>query len=162
MLAVSSAASTAQGMSPEEFIEIEAAAGIPDKVLYSLALTESMRNGKPWPWTMNYAGKAYYFANRETLHEAMRLLLSRGKKNFDVGPMQVHWRFHSHMFASTWEATDPYINMAVGARILIDRYNETGNWVKAISAYHSKTPHLGKAYLTNFAKHYSKAKKESM
>lgn len=162
LLLVATSVSSAAGLTPDDFVDIEATSGIPEKVLYSLALTESKRNGKPWPWTMNYAGKSYYFADRETLHKAVELLLSRGRKNFDVGPMQVHWRFHSHLFASTWDATDPYINMAAGAQILIDRYNEYGNWVKAIAAYHSKTEHLGRNYLINFAKNYTKAKKEKM
>lgn len=152
----------AESLSTEDFAVIETQAGIPDKVLYSLALTESGRNGKPWPWTINYAGKSFYFSDREALHDAMQLLIANGKRNFDVGPMQIHWRYHSGLFQSTWAATDPLTNMMAGAQILLDRYNEYGNWVKAIAAYHSKTEHLGRIYLTNFARNYSKAKKEKM
>ena len=151
-----------EGLGIDEFAEIEARAGIPQRVLYSLALTESGRRGRPWPWTMNYAGKSYYFADRDTLHRAMELLIGRGKTNFDVGVMQIHWRFHSHLFDSTWEATDPTINAQAGARILIDRFNEYRNWAKAIAAYHSKTEHLGRGYLANFAKNYISTKKEKM
>lgn len=162
LLLLSTSLAGADSLSFEDFAEIEARSGIPDQVLYSLALTESQRNGKPWPWTMNYAGKSYFFRDRETLHDAMQLLIARGRKNFDVGPMQVHWRYHSKKFDSTWAATDPFTNMVVGAQILIDRYRESGNWVKAIAAYHSKTEHLGRIYLTNFAKNYDKARKEKM
>lgn len=159
--AMASVASAMQ-LTAADFASIESRAGIPDKVLYSIALTESGRNGKPWPWTMNYAGRAFYFKDRETLHDAMNLLIANGKRNFDVGPMQINWRYHSNLFASTWEATDPHTNMVAGAQILIDRFNQYGNWVKAIATYHSKTEHLGQIYLANFARNYSRTKKEQM
>lgn len=159
---LASCAVHAEGLGIEDFAEIETRAGIPDRVLYSLALTESGRSGRPWPWTMNYAGRSYYFADRKTLHRAMELLIERGKTNFDVGIMQIHWRFHSRLFASTWEATDPATNALAGARILTERFNEYRSWAKAIAAYHSKTEHLGRAYLANFAKHYISTKKEKM
>lgn len=152
----------AEGLSRDDFAAIEAQAGIPDRVLYSLALTESAQKGRPWPWTMNYGGRSYYFADRATLHRAMEILIAQGRTNFDVGIMQIHWRYHARLFGSTWEATDPTTNVWAGARILIDRFNESGNWVKAIAAYHSKTEHLGRAYLVNFAKHYISSKKEKM
>ncbi len=157
-----SAAASAMSLTPDDFAEVEARAGIPDKVLYSIALTESKRNGKPWPWTINYAGRSFYFQDRESLHDAMKLLLANGKQNFDVGPMQIHWRYHSHLFQSTWDATDPFLNMVAGARILVDRFNQYGNWLKAIATYHSKTEHLGRIYLANFARNYSSTKKEKM
>lgn len=53
---------------PPAYKQIALPKGVPAEVLYSVALTESkvLLRGEyvPWPWTLNVAGKSYYYATR--------------------------------------------------------------------------------------------------
>lgn len=115
--------------------------GIPPVILYSIALTESGKRFQgerlPWPWTVNHAGKGIYFASREEAYQYLSQLVSQGQTNFDVGLMQVNWRWNSNVFGSLWEALDPYENLRGGAAILQSHYVRLGSFEDAVGAYYS-------------------------
>ena len=115
--------------------------GIPPEILYSIALTESGKSYRglrlPWPWTVNHGGKGLYFPSRQAAYDYLSQVLSRGQKNFDVGLMQVNWRWNAHVFGSLWEALDPYENLRGGASILRSHYVRLGSFEDAVGAYHS-------------------------
>lgn len=63
------------------------------KVLAGIALNESAYNGRAWPWTLNVAGRGFFFRSRDDAYGAMRALIAAGRYDFDVGIMQVNWRY---------------------------------------------------------------------
>ncbi|MCF6231105.1 MAG: transglycosylase SLT domain-containing protein [Gammaproteobacteria bacterium] len=140
---------------PAAYSKFAVNSGVPPHLLYAVAATESSRAGyaHPWPWTANIAGKAYYFNSRPELYKKLYRYLKSGKNNFDVGLMQINWRFNSALFAKNlWRATDPYHNLAAGAGHLGHLYKKHGNWKAAVAYYH--VGHQATTKQTTRAKRY--------
>ena len=55
----------------------------------------------------------------------------------DIGLLQVNWHYHRAALVDPWTALAPYHNLRVGARILYRRYRATGDWWRAVGAYHA-------------------------
>lgn len=137
-----SPASWAQDSIPTNYHYIAAEHRLPAEVLYSVALTESgqkLRNGKlrPWPWTLNVAGKALRYPTRRAAWQGLTAYLRQGIDLIDIGIMQVNWRYHRKQLGSPWQALEPFHNTHTGARILKREYQKTGTWKTAIGHYHS-------------------------
>lgn len=76
--------------------------------------------------------------------------------SYDIGPMQINtlwvpelaaiWNV-SNDTAYQWLRDDACTNAGVSAWILRRNLNETGDLARAIAYYHSRTPHLGNAYV---------------
>jgi hypothetical protein len=125
------------------------------KILAGIALNESGLNGHAWPWTLNVAGRGYFFRSREDAYRAIELLLVEHRCDFDVGIMQVNWCYHGYRFASPWEALAPAMNIRVAEDILNENYRKTHSVVQAVAYYHSANPAPGQAYLERFKRHLS-------
>ncbi|RQZ67493.1 transglycosylase SLT domain-containing protein [Burkholderia sp. Bp9004] len=125
------------------------------KILAGIALNESNYRGRAWPWTLNVAGQGFFFESREEAYKAVEALLARGRSDFDVGLMQVNWRYHGKRFASAWDALAPASNVAVAEAILTENFARTDSVAKAIAYYHSANPNPGRSYLTRFVRHLS-------
>jgi hypothetical protein len=69
-----------------------------------------------------------------------------GKRSIDVGCMQVNLMYHPGAFATLEQGFDPAANAAYAARFLMQLFQQTGTWPKAVATYHSSTPELGDAY----------------
>ncbi|ELX2369106.1 transglycosylase SLT domain-containing protein [Salmonella enterica] len=127
---------------PEGYHWVAQAENVPAEALYSLALTESSRKlahgVRPWPWTINVAGKGYRYASRNEAYQALLGFMRRYPlKRIDVGIAQVNLGWNGHHFTSTWEAFDPYINLHAAARILRTCYERSpGSWIAAAGCYH--------------------------
>ncbi|SAK82091.1 lytic transglycosylase catalytic [Caballeronia calidae] len=65
------------------------------KILAGIALNESAYNGRAWPWTLNVAGRGFFFRTREDAYRAVRYLISNGRSNFDIGLMQINRNLRS-------------------------------------------------------------------
>ncbi len=91
---------------------------IDPKVLAGVALNESGRDGRAWPWTLNVAGRGFFFRSRADAYGAMRILLAQGRCDFDVGLMQINWCYHAQRFASPRDALAPATNIRVAEDIL--------------------------------------------
>ena len=93
--------------------------GIPYTVLYAVALTESAKKirppavYRPWPWTLNIAGRGYFFDSRMAAWQALTAWLGTGRRSVDIGLMQVNWRYHKKRLGTPWQALDPYHNLRV-------------------------------------------------
>ncbi|WP_312892986.1 lytic transglycosylase [Paraburkholderia podalyriae] len=83
------------------------------KILAGVVLNESAYNGRAWPWTLNVAGRGFFFRTRDDAYKAIRFLISDGRCDFDVGLMQVNWCYHRQRFASPWDALSPATNIHV-------------------------------------------------
>ena len=78
---------------PEGYRTIAMEQGIPHTVLYAVALTESATQidkgdlYRPWPWTLNVAGRGYFFDSRLEAWRALTGWLREGQRSIDIGLM---------------------------------------------------------------------------
>ncbi|AJZ57070.1 transglycosylase SLT domain protein [Paraburkholderia fungorum] len=125
------------------------------RILTGIALNESAYNGRAWPWTLNVAGRGFFFRSRDDAYKAVRFLISDGRCDFDVGLMQINWCYHAKRFASPWDALAPATNIHVAEDILNENFRKTKSAVKAVAYYHSANPQPGREYLARFVQHLS-------
>ena len=117
--------------------------GIPPALLYAVALTESAKKVgspavvRPWPWTLNLAGRGVFFDSRLEAWQALSAWLEQGERSVDIGLMQVSWRYHEARLGTPWQALDPYRNLRVGAGILKDCYTTRLDWWASVGCYHA-------------------------
>ena len=143
---------------PDGYVQVARAHGIPAEVLYAVSLTEtamapgdmagvmqySRRDGRlpdasrPWPWTLNVAGKGYRYASRLEAWQALQVFLKRyPARRIDVGIAQVNLGWNGHRFPSTWAAFDPYTSLETAAVILqACRQRHPESWLKTAGCYH--------------------------
>lgn len=127
---------------PDAYRQIAAAERVPAESLYSLAMAESTRKtawgAKPWPWTINVAGRGYHYDTREEAFSALLGFMQRWPlKNIDVGVAQVNLGWNGHFFPTFRDAFDPYTNLRAAARILRACYDaRPGSWLQAAGCYH--------------------------
>lgn len=135
---------------------------IPTHLLAAISTTESGRWHKdlgmavPWPWTINVAGKGYYFNNKAEAIARVQQLQAQGVESIDVGCMQVNLKHHRRAFSNLNEAFDPQTNVAYAAKFLRDNYADLGDWIKATAAYHSRTEARGKEYLVQIERSWNR------
>nr|CUV19616.1 putative Type IV secretory pathway, lytic transglycosylase exported protein [Ralstonia solanacearum] len=122
-------------------------------ILAGIALNESSYQGRPWPWTLNVAGRGFYFATRDDAYAAIRRLIEEKRCNFDVGIMQVNWCYHGQRFTSPWDALSPASNIRVAEAILLENQQRSGSPMKAVAWYHSADPARGGPYFARFLNH---------
>lgn len=135
--------------------------GLPDgKILYSIAMNESKRNGNPYPWTINAFGRGYFFNTREEAYSAAQWLVNHKYTLFDIGIMQVNWKYHHKRFDSLWDAFQPTTNINAASDILLENYTTTNDWAKSVKWYHNRGAARGKMYFKKFIKHFEEISKE--
>jgi len=116
--------------------------GIPAEALYSVSLAETSRKlpsgERPWPWTLNVAGKGYRYNTRQEAYDALMSFMRRYPlKRIDVGIAQVNLGWNGGYFSSYHDALDPYTNLRAAARILKSCYDSNpGSWIQAAGCYH--------------------------
>ena len=125
---------------------------LPPALLHAISRVEAgrpdPRSGAPvsWPWTINAEGQSRFFDTKEAAVAAVRALQARGVTVIDVGCLQVNLHHHPRAFASLDEAFDPVANARYAGLFLTRLYQNTRNWERAASHYHSQTPELAEAY----------------
>jgi hypothetical protein len=133
---------------PSGYQQVARLSQVPEQYFYGIALNESgkqlvSRDFRPWPWTLNVEGKAYFYPTRKACHAGLTGFLHQGKKLIDIGLMQVNWHYHQDKLIDPWQALDPYFNLHVGARILRSEYEKTHDWYQAVGRYHSPGQNAG-------------------
>lgn len=127
------------------------ATGVPIDILLAISRVETGRTAdgtlSPWPWTINADGKGTFYDTEAEAVDAAQAHLTDGTGTFDIGCFQLNIRYHGQAFATFEEMFDPEKNADHAARFLTSLYQETGTWAGAVSAYHSRTPDLARAYL---------------
>ncbi|HRO10630.1 transglycosylase SLT domain-containing protein [Amaricoccus sp.] len=128
--------------------------GVPVEVLFAVALTETgqHRDGRmrAWPWAINREGKGFWFKTREEALAFGRQSLAEGRPSFDVGCVQINYRWHGHAFPSLDDMFDPEWTATYAAQFLRTLYEERGSWSEAAGAYHSLTPDKAMTYRARF------------
>lgn len=144
--------------------QAERAHGTPPGLLRAVSLVESGRRidgaRVAWPWTINLEGAGHWFDSREEALAFARAALEAGKTSFDIGCMQINYRWHHQEFGSLEEMFDPAHNADYAARFLTALETETGDWMHAAGFYHSRTPTHSERYRTLVAAAYEDARQE--
>ncbi|EAO5494015.1 transglycosylase SLT domain-containing protein [Salmonella enterica subsp. enterica] len=127
---------------PPGYHRIAREEGVPAEALYSVSLAETSRKlpqgERPWPWTLNVAGKGYRYSTRQEAYDALMSFMRRYPlKRIDVGIAQVNLGWNGGYFSSYHDALDPYTSLRVAARILKSCYDSNpGSWIQAAGCYH--------------------------
>jgi hypothetical protein len=130
----------------------EAEGPVPAGLLGAVALSESgrydpaLRRVVPWPWTVNSQGEGRYFATKTEAVAFVEQLRRAGRRNIDVGCMQVNLLHHPDAFATLEEAFDPATNVAYGGDFLTRLRQDSPSWARAVERYHTADAERGRAY----------------
>lgn len=128
--------------------------GVPVDVLRAITRVETGRHIdntlQPWPWTVNMEGEGKWFPSEYAARKFVFERFKSGARSFDVGCFQINYRWHSKAFSSIDEMFDPKTNAEYAARFLKTLHLELGTWEKAAGAYHSRTDHLARKYMSKF------------
>ena len=125
---------------------------LPENTLYAMGIHETgkthseSRKNIAWPWSVNKAGKSYYFDNKREAVAFVKKEIKVGNNNIDVGCMQVNLKHHPDAFPSIEKAFSPRYNVRYAANFLIQKYKAKKSWGDAIAHYHSANPAKGKKY----------------
>ena len=150
---------TSKACVPPAFERVAFEYGVPADVFYSIALAESGRSTnefgfKVWPWALNIDKESFYPESKQAALVMIEQAISQGSDQFDVGLMQVSWRFHKATFqANAVYALDVGANLRAGAKIFSEFISQADDVWQAVGFYNagaSKRPSSIKA-----AKQYS-------
>lgn len=112
-------------------------------ILYAVALTESRKDSEqnrvmPWPWAINNAGNAFIPNSQQEAEALLNQMLDQGKRNIDVGIMQVNLRWHGHRVAKPEQLLIPSTNLEIGASVLSEAIQSVpGNLAHGIGRYYT-------------------------
>lgn len=120
---------------------------IPKGLLKAVSKVESEYN----PLALNDGLKQHKFKSKQEAIERITYLQSIGKTNFDVGCMQINYRWHHKNFTSVEEMLDVDWNVRYAASHLYGLYKEHESWQIAIRRYHSYDPEIHKEYSRKIA-----------
>ncbi len=81
-------------------------------------------------------------------------LQGSGRKNIDVGCMQINLFYHPDAFPNLERAFDPQANADYASRYLRTLRAQTGDWATAAANYHSRDPDRGQAYRARVVEHW--------
>ena len=126
---------------PSAYLATAFRQGIPPKILYSVAMVESRKvykgEMKPWPWTLNISGKAFYYKNRVEASLAAETEINKGNHSVAIGLMQIFWRYHKENFRSPYQLLNPRTNLNYGAAYLKHLHDLSGDWDTAVGYYYT-------------------------
>lgn len=126
---------------PAGYRQVAQQVGVPAELLYAVALTESgsrvPQGIRPWPWTLNVAGKGYRYVSRQEACAALnQFLRTINPKRIDAGLSQINIGWNGHHFDTPCDALAPYPNLQIAARLLKGHYDRWQNWMEAAGRYH--------------------------
>jgi hypothetical protein len=127
--------------------------GIPHRLFMAIGTVESGRsdgsyNKRPYPWTVCVGGKSYYFSTKSAAIAAVKKFIAMGKRNIDVGCMQVNLIHHNGAFKNLEEAFTPKYNVDYAARFFLSLKMAHNSWTHAVGYYHSRSEKYYKPYCT--------------
>jgi hypothetical protein len=129
--------------------------GVPFDTLLAIAVVETGRQMRPWPWTVNLGGEGHWLDSAEEAEALVRDALESGATNIDLGCFQLNYRWHAAAFASLDAMLDPESNARYAAGFLASHFARTGDWALAAAAYHSATPEHADRYLARYEATYA-------
>ena len=135
-----------------EIANVERKYGIPRKLFMAIGTIESgyalnsKQKRRPYPWAVCVAGESYFFPTSNAAIAAVKRFIAQGKRNIDVGCMQVNLLHHSRAFKTLEEAFNPRHNIDYAARFFVELKNTHKSWSLAVGYYHSRTKKFYEPY----------------
>lgn len=120
---------------------------IPTGLLKAVSKIESEYN----PLALNDGLKTHRFKTKEEAIDRISYLIEIGRTNFDIGCMQINYRWHGKNFTSPEEMLDVTWNVRYAASLIAGLYKDHGSWQAAIRHYHSYEPKFYKQYSKKIA-----------
>lgn len=116
-------------------------AGVPSNILFAVTLQESgvtIRGRRlPWPWTLNIAGRAHYYATREQACQALHANLKQVPAfRIDVGLAQINLGYQQRFYRHPCEVLSPHKNLLIAATILREQHRAGEDWLMSAGRYH--------------------------
>jgi hypothetical protein len=133
-------------------IEIEEE--LPPLLLSAVTFIES----SDMPWVIGVEGTSHRYYTKQGALEKIKELKTAGKKNFDIGCMQINHFFHKDKFQSEEDMLNPVRNIRYAAKLLKQLKNETGSWEKAVAYYNSRDLKYSATYTNKVYNHWHKIK----
>lgn len=146
---------------------VEAEHGLPRHLLWAISRTESGRWDKArgrsfaWPWTVTSGSDSFRLETKDDAVATVERLRRAGRRNIDVGCMQINLMYHPDAFSDLGEALDPMNNARYAASLLERHRAEARTWARAVAWYHSRTPERGNAYRGKVYDHWNRVKREA-
>lgn len=125
----------------------EALYSIPKGLLKAVSKVESEYN----PLALNDGLKQHNFKSKQEALTRINYLQSIGRTNFDIGCMQINYRWHHKHFVSVDEMLEVEWNVRYAASYLYGLYKDHGSWQAAVRYYHSYDPEIHKKYSKKIA-----------
>lgn len=120
---------------------------IPTGLLKAVSKIESEYN----PLALNDGLETHRFKTKEEVIDRISYLIEIGRTNFDIGCMQINYRWHGKNFTSPEEMLDVTWNVRYAASLIAGLYKDHGSWQAAIRHYHSYEPKFYKIYSKKIA-----------
>lgn len=119
---------------------------IPVNLLKAIVKKESRWN----PFAIYGGKRSYHFKNKFEAVKKVTQLRQAGRKNINVGMMQVNLQHHNKH--SVEQLLDPECNLRYGARYLKKLHRQFGSWRRAVGYFHAggKTKRYA-AYIKNLS-----------
>jgi hypothetical protein len=112
-------------------------------ILYAVALVESakanpLNHVTPWPWAINKSGKSIIPRSQQEARAILNKTLAEGRRNIDVGLMQINLHWHGHRVGKPEQLLNPVRNLQIGALVLAEAIQSAPHdLVLGIGRYHS-------------------------
>ncbi len=108
---------------------------VPLGVLYAAGLNEAGRRNSLYPYALNIEGKQMFPPNLRAAKKDVLAARQRGKKQIDIGCMQLNHRYHGDKFRSLEQMLEPRANVQYTARFLKGLRQHDGSWTMAIARF---------------------------
>jgi len=140
---VSFASGASQAHADLESIFVSAANeyNVPVDILKSTCTWESQTfyqgRRQPWPWTVNVAGRGFYFKSSIGAKLTIAKAIKNGELNIDIGICQINWFWHGEQFSNPYQLLTPSVNIHYAASYLAKLKKKDESWRVTVGKYHS-------------------------
>jgi len=144
---------------------VERETRIPKSLLTAISIAESGRydprskTSVAWPWTVTSGSEQWYLDSKAQAVAHVKSMIRAGKRNIDVGCMQINLYFHGDAFSSLEQAFDPLSNVSYAAGYLVRLRTDADDWLSAVGNYHSATPEYHRRYKEKIAEIWSRERR---
>lgn len=108
------------------------------------------------PYTINVKGKGYYLKNKQDALKIVKEQINKSNYNFDVGCMQLNYKWFRPEFKNNEQMISPEANIEVAFNH-IKQLAKTNTMVQAMVKYHSYNHKLQEKYRKGLRKEVNKA-----
>lgn len=117
--------------------------GVLSSIMKEITGTETggTRNGalEPWTWAVHVGGQGYWFNPKFFKTNHAKNYIKADERNIDIDCFQLNYRWNGSDFSSTSDMFDPKINTRRAVDFLLKLYQDNGDRMREVDAYHSRT-----------------------